>query len=143
MAGWSPRSAVLFGALALAGCLGSGREPERIPMAHGILGAYETRRDRLEEVWIDGQHVGFSEALRIFDLEGRAYPRREVLDEHGQAIGYVDDQGRVYRYRLFDEPEHVTTGGHARAVSALFDRRGAEVTFRNAASAKGARPSAR
>lgn len=121
-------------ALALASCAGAPREPERIPMAHGILGAYEARRDGLEEVWIDGRFAGYAEALRILDLEGRAHLHREVLDEHGQAIGYVDDQGRVYRYRLFEEPEHLTTGGHVRAVSALFDRREGEVTLRAAAA---------
>ncbi|MBK9388111.1 MAG: hypothetical protein IPN34_25105 [Planctomycetes bacterium] len=126
-------------ALGLAGCLGAPREPERIPMAHGILGAYETRQDGVDEVWIDGELVGYSEALRVIDLQGKAYVRREVLDEHGQAIGFMDDQGRVYRYSIFGEPEHLTTGGHARAVSALFDRRGGEVRFQSAAAKTDAR----
>ncbi|MBL8900746.1 MAG: hypothetical protein JNM84_24150 [Planctomycetes bacterium] len=135
---FSSKTAALA-SLVLAGCFGPPREPERIPMAHGILGAYETRQDGVDEVWIDGELVGYSEALRVFDLEGKAYVRREVLDEHGQAIGFMDHQGQVFRYSIFGEPEHLTTDGHARAVSALFDRRGGEVRFQNATAKTSAR----
>lgn len=130
---------LLLASALLAGCSSGPDDHERLPMAHGILGAYEAHRDTLEEVWIDGRLVGFSEALSIVDLDGRIHSRREVLDPYGQAIGYVDASGRVYRYRLFEDPEHVTTAGHAGAVRALFDRRHGEVAFRLATATLSAR----
>lgn len=122
----------LGAAVLLTGCFGTPRELPRIAMSHGVLGAYEVQTEPLEEVWIDDELVGFSEAMNIVDLQGLRHARREVLDPYGQSIGYIDNQGRVFRYRLFEEPEHLTTAGYSRAVGALFDRRDGEATFRAA-----------
>ena len=95
---------LLAGALCLPGCI-------RRTVSSPDFGAGEARHAQATsawKIWHDGRLAGY---LIKFDERGASGQSLvSVRNEHNQDLGWIDGQGRAWRYRLHEEPEWIGTG---------------------------------
>ena len=111
--------AIASAALVLSGCMTT--QVDRMPMAEGVLGAYEVDESIPQAIRAGDQVLGYVSKQRFEVPSGERRQRYEISDDQGQAVGYVDANGRAFRYEPFEEPRHVTTDSLTRAVEAVLN----------------------
>ncbi len=59
-------------------------------------------------VFADGQVQGY--AIRFQEVGGQGEVHTSIRNPHNQDLGWVDSEGRAWRYRLHGDPEWLGTG---------------------------------
>ena len=114
------RNLIIEGASLFVLALGcaSGPEPQPLP-AQPLFG----RRIAAHRIWSGGESAGFLVEVE-FDSPGLGR-RFLVHNAFRQNVGFVDAQGRAYRYRVSDgEAVHVATGTMEENLRAILSLQG-------------------
>ncbi|MCB9833704.1 MAG: hypothetical protein H6807_14665 [Planctomycetes bacterium] len=118
-----------FGALLVVGTLALAACTTQYHYSRDGQIRFEEARDRYQDVSLhkafhDGALVGWVDTKLILDGDSNDYNDRYemfVLDNRGNALGFVTDRGQAFRYRAHGEPEMV--GEHdelERSVRSIF-----------------------
>ena len=62
-------------------------------------------------VWAEDRLAGY--LVRFDELGGGGATLISVRNAHNQDLGWIDEQGRAWRYRLHADPEWIGTGSRA------------------------------
>ncbi len=100
-------------AIAASGCI-------RRTVSSPDFGDGEARHALASEgwrVWEGTKRVGY--VIRFDELGGAGETLLSVRNAHNQDLGWIDAQGRAWRYRLHAEPEWIGTGSRAMATGLI------------------------
>ena len=109
---------LLAGALCLPGCI-------RRTVSSPDFGSGEARHSQATsawKIWQGAQLAGF--LIQFDELGGGEQSLYSVRNAHNQDLGWIDAQGRAWRYRLHDEPEWIGTGSREMGAQSILELAG-------------------